>query len=251
MQRPFENKTALVTGSSSGIGAATAIALAAQGADVLIHYNSNAQPAEFIMEQVMQQGVHAELLQADLSQEADVHQLVEQIKGRKIDILINNAGSLIKRTRVLDMTEDLWSKVMMLNLTSAFFISQGVIPGMLERKSGVIVNLSTVAALTGGGIGSFAYASAKGAVSTMTRGFAKEFASQGIRVNAISPGTVNTGYHRQFSTEQMLEGAKSATPLGRLGEPEDIAGAIVFLCSDAAAYIHGQVIEVNGGFYMG
>ena len=118
------------------------------------------------------------------------------VAGKRIDILINNAGSLIRRTRVLEFTEELWDQVLTLNLSSAFFLAKAVLPGMLERKSGVIVNISSVAARNGGGLGALAYSTAKAGLSTATKGLAKEFAPHGIRINAVSPGTVDTEYHR-------------------------------------------------------
>ena len=152
---------------------------------------------------------------------------------------------------MLQFTRELWDKVMMLNLTSAFFLSQAVLAGMTERNSGVIINMSSVAARFGGGLGALAYSSAKAAVSTMTKGLTKEFAPQGIRVNCISPGTIDTGYHRAFSTAEGLDGVRAATPVGRLGTAEEIADMVVFLASDQSTFLHGQVIEINGGFFMG
>ena len=170
---------------------------------------------------------------------------------RPIDLLVNNAGSLIRRTPVLEFGEELWDQVLTLNLTSAFFIAQAVLRGMAERKSGVIVNVSSVGARTGGGIGALAYCAAKGAINTMTRGLAKEFGPHGIRVNAVSPGTVDTNYHRNFSTPAGLQSVAAATPLGRIGDAREIGEVIIFLCSAAASFIHGEIIEINGGFFMG
>ncbi len=247
---PFHDMNVLVTGASSGIGAATATAFARQGANLLIHYNSRESEAHTVQEEVLRHGVEARLVQADLTTMEGTHELAEFAAGQPIDILVNNAGSLLARARVLDFTPELWDRVMMLNLTSAFFLAQAVLKGMVERKRGFIVNVSSVAARTGGGPGAIAYATAKGAVSTMTKGLAREFAPLNIRVNAVSPGTVDTNYHRTFSTPEALNGVRSATPAGRLGAPEEIADTILFLCSDQASFIHGQVIEVNGGFLM-
>lgn len=246
----LKDMTALVTGASSGIGAATALALASEGANILLHYNSNAGGAKNVVEQILQKGVEATAIQADLTTREGIRSLSRYAEAKPIDILINNAGSLLARTPVLDFTEELWDSVMTLNLTSAFFLSQAVLRGMKERQQGIIVNVSSVAARNGGGIGALAYSSAKAALSTMTRGLTKEFASCGIRINAVSPGTVQTNYHETFSTPQMLEGMRSITPAGRIGTSAEIADVIVFLCGPQARFIHGQVIEVNGGFLM-
>jgi 3-oxoacyl-[acyl-carrier protein] reductase len=248
--REFEGLTALVTGSSNGIGAEAAVSFAARGAKVLIHYNNARDGAEAVLARVREAGSDGEIFHADLSRIEGVHKFLGDIAGRPVDILINNAGSLVQRTKFLEFTEDIWNRVYMLNLTSAMLITQKVLPYMVEQKRGFVVNVSSVAARNGGGIGAIAYASAKAALSAMTKGLAKEFAPHGIRVNGVSPGTVDTNFHRVFSTEQMLNNVKAMTPLGRLGLSEESADVIVFLCSDASKFIHGQMIEVNGGFLM-
>jgi 3-oxoacyl-[acyl-carrier protein] reductase len=242
--------TALVTGASSGIGAAAVHALGTRGAHILVHYNRQENEARRVLERLEQAGGRGDLVQADLSNMDGVRRLVQAVDGRSIDMLVNNAGSLIQRTRVLDFSEELWERVITLNFTSAFFLAKAVLQGMVERKHGCVVNISSVAARNGGGIGALAYASAKAGVSAMTKGMAREFAPLGIRINAVSPGTIDTNYHRQFSNEQMLTGVRAATPMGRLGTAEEVADVIVFLCSEQARFIQGQVIEVNGGFLM-
>jgi 3-oxoacyl-[acyl-carrier protein] reductase len=243
-------KTALVTGASSGIGAASALALGKAGAYVIVHYNSQQTEAENVLQQIRTAGSDGEIVQADLGSREGTDVLCAFAATKAIDILVNNAGSLVARTRVLDFTYELWEKVMMLNLTSAFFLSAAVLRGMAERKSGVVINMSSVAARFGGGLGALAYSAAKAAVSTMTKGLTKEFGPQGVRVNCISPGTIDTGYHRSFSTSEGLDGVRAATPIGRLGTAEEIADLVVFLSSDQSSFIHGQVIEINGGFFM-
>ncbi len=246
--KKFGGMTALITGASSGIGAASATAFGARGARVLIHYNRQENEAQRIIERVRGAGGQGELLRADLTTMDGVRSLVRALAGRRIDILVNNAGSLIQRTPVLNFTEELWEQVLTLNLTSAFFLAKAVLAGMVERKSGFVVNVSSVAARNGGGLGALAYASAKGALSTMTMGLAKEFAPFGIRINAVSPGTIDTKYHRNFSNDQILSAVRAATPMARLGTAEEVADVILFLCSHEARFIQGQVIEVNGGF---
>jgi 3-oxoacyl-[acyl-carrier protein] reductase len=242
--------TALVTGASNGIGAETAVALAGEGARVLMHYHSAHENAKQVLARVQEAGSDGELISCDLSSRRGVDQLIEALGDHPVDILINNAGSLIRRTKILDFDWELWNATMMLNLSSAFFLTQAVLRGMTERKRGFIVNVGSVAGRVGGGIGASAYAAAKGALTSLTKAMAREFGPQGIRVNGISPGTVDTNYHRNFSTQAMLDGVKAATPLGRLGTSEEIASVILFLCTPAASFVHGQMIEVNGGFYM-
>lgn len=246
----LEGRTALITGASSGIGAASAIALARCRANIVLHWSSHREGAEATLAAVRAEGVHGELLRADLSHNDGIEAMLGLLGSRHIDILVNNAGSLLERTRLLDITPGLWERTFTLNLTSAVRLTQAVLPGMLQHGHGIIINMSSIAARNGGGIGAIAYASAKAALSTFTRGLAKEFASQGIRANAIAPGTIETNYHKQFSTLEALEASRAATPQGRNGTAEDVADVVVFLCSDAARYIQGQSIEVNGGMLM-
>jgi NAD(P)-dependent dehydrogenase (short-subunit alcohol dehydrogenase family) len=248
----LKGMTALISGASSGIGAATALALGKLGAYILLHCHNNTQGALEILDQIRTCGGDGAVLQSDLSTAEGIRCLIGLVRetGWPVDILVNNAGSLLQRTRFLDFSDTLWDQVMTLNLTSAVMITRAVLAGMVERRRGFIVNISSVAARNGGGIGAIAYATAKGALSTLTKGLAKEFAPQGIRVNAVSPGTVDTNYHRNFSTPESLQAVAAATPLQRIGTPEEVADVVVFLCSEQARFIQGQVIEVNGGFLM-
>jgi 3-oxoacyl-[acyl-carrier protein] reductase len=153
----------------------------------------------------------------------------------------------VKRVTTTECTEALYDEVMNLNVKSAYFITQAVVPHMMRQRDGVIVNLSSIAARTGGGTGAAVYAAAKGSILTLTKGWAKELAPQGIRVNAVSPGTVDNAFHERFSNKHILDSVVAMTPAGRLGTNEEVADTILFLCSDAARYIHGQTIEINGG----
>ncbi|MCZ2075748.1 MAG: SDR family oxidoreductase [Bryobacterales bacterium] len=244
--------TTLVTGASSGIGAAIALGLASCGARVLVHYNSNLDGAREVACQIQARGGEAELFPGDLSCADGVCKFTEKIQalGRPVDILVNNAGTLLRRARILEVSGELWDDVITLNLKSAFFISQTVVPGMMERGQGCIVNISSLAAMMGGGIGASVYATAKGGLSTLTKAFAREFAPHGIRINAVSPGTIDTNYHRRFNTKEGLESVRVATPAGRIGTSSEVADVVLFLCSDAARFVHGQVVEVNGGYWL-
>jgi 3-oxoacyl-[acyl-carrier protein] reductase len=246
----FKDQTVLITGASAGIGAAAAQAFGSRGAHVIVHYHTRREAAEKVVASIAAAGGSGEIVQADLGAKEGVDSLCGWLKDHPVDILVNNAGSLVRRTRVLEFTPELMDQVLLLNFTSAFFVAQAVLPGMVERKRGTIVNISSVAARNGGGLGALAYAAAKAALSAMTKNMAKEFAPLGIRVNTVSPGTIDTDYHRTFSTEQMLNGVKAATPAGRLGTSEEVADAILYLCSDGARFIQGQALEVNGGFLM-
>ncbi len=249
----FADKTALVTGASRGIGAATAIALARAGVSrVLIHYGSYREGAERTLALVEGAGTQAELLSADLASSPGIDGFIADLKGAapEIDILVNNAGSLLQRARLAEYTGELFERVMNLNVKSVYFIAQAVAPYMIAKRAGTIVNVSSIAARNGGGLGSTVYAAAKAAVSAMTKGLARELAPHGIRVNAVSPGTVENHFHEVFSTREMLDNMRAQTPAGTLGTNEEVADTILFLCSRESRYIHGQTIEVNGGMYM-
>ena len=239
---------AIVTGASTGIGRAIAIALARAGADVAIHYGSSRKEADETARAVESHGRRAVLVQADFRDptaagkavEAAVHAL-----GAPIDILVNNAGSLVGRSAVEEMDAELWQEVIALNLSSVFFATKAALPYLGDGAR--IVNVSSVAARHGGGPGAFAYAAAKGGVMTLTRGLAKELASRNIRVNAIAPGVIETPFHDKFSTPEQLETFRKGIPLGRLGTSEECAGAVLYLVSPLATYVTGQSIDINGG----
>jgi 3-oxoacyl-[acyl-carrier protein] reductase len=243
----LSGKTALVTGASRGIGAATAIALARAGVSrFLLHYNSFYEGAQDTLKGVVAAGASGSLLNANLGTLEGIHAFVDTMP-REIDLLVNNAGALLQRVATTECTEALYDEVMNLNVKSAYFITQAVLPHMMKRREGVIVNLSSIAARTGGGTGAAVYAAAKGSILTLTKAWARELAPHGIRVNAVSPGTVDNAFHERFSTKQILDSVVALTPAGRLGTNEEVADAILFLCSDRARYIHGQTIEINGG----
>lgn len=245
-------KTALVTGASSGIGAATALAFAELGASVAIGYHINAAGAEEVVAQVGRIGGTAVALQADLRQASEAAPLVARAVEAlgPIDILINNAGSLVARMPLAKLTAEGWDEVMNLNLKSAALCTQAAAPAMIERKSGAIVNVVSIAGRNGGGPGAGAYAAAKSGLIAYTKSLAKELAPHGVRVNAVSPGVIDTPFHEVFSTPETIAGFVRNIPLGRVGTSMECAKAIAFLASDAASYIVGETIEVNGGQLM-
>lgn len=253
MLAELKGKTALVTGASRGIGSATAVALARSGcAKVVVHYNSYPEGANAVVEQVRAAGAESEAIQANLGTPEGIREFRAKLRatGFAPDILINNAGSLVKRSSLVEFPEELFDQVMDLNFRSAWFLGQEVAPAMIAKGWGVIVNLSSIAARNGGGPGAAIYAASKAAVACITKGMAKELAPKGVRVNAVSPGTVDNHFHEVFSTREMLDGVIKMTPAGKLGTDEEVADTIVFLCSDAARYIYGQTIEINGGMFM-
>lgn len=245
-------RTALVTGASSGIGAATAAVLSDLGARVAIGYFQNEAGAKQVCDQIRGTGADAITIRADVRRGDEIRALVKQTTDQygPIDILVNNAGSLVKRTPLREMTEEGWDNIMDLNLKSALLCSQAVAPSMVERKRGTIINIVSIAGRNGGGQGSGAYATAKAGLIAFTKALAKEMAPHGVRVNAISPGVIDTPFHEMFSTPEMIAGFVKTIPLGRVGTSIECAHVIAFLASDAAGYLVGETIEVNGGQLM-
>lgn len=253
MNLDLNGKTALVTGASKGIGRAIAIALARAGARVVVNYFKSEEEARNVVQKIEALGREALLVRADVTNLEQIDKMAEQAEGAfgPVDILVNNAGHMIRRCRNMEMTEQLYDEVMDLNLKSTVFVTKRIAQGMIERRSGTIINMSSVAAHTGGGGGSSVYAASKAAVIAYSKGLAKELAPYGIRVNTVSPGFIgNTNFHATVSTEEGRRAAIANVPLGRQGEPEDVADVVLFLASDMASYLTGETIEINGGSFM-
>lgn len=249
----FDEQVVLITGASTGIGAALARAFGAAGANVVVHYNSNKDAAKRVADDIELAGGKALLIKADITNASQLEKIVSATLEHfgRIDILINNAGSLIQRQSVQEMPDTVYQTIMDLNMTAVFRLCQLVIPVMQRQGHGNIINVTSIAARNGGGGGSVIYASSKGAVSTFTRGLAKELASHNIRVNALSPGTILTPFHERFTDQARMEATVATIPMGRAGTPEECVGAVFFLASDMMSrYVTGQIIEVNGGQLM-
>jgi 3-oxoacyl-[acyl-carrier protein] reductase len=248
----FSEEVAWVTGSSTGIGAASAVALAHQGCRVAVHYNRSEDEAREVIERITASGGDAMLVGGDVSDAGEVERMAREVEDRygRLDVLVNNAGSLIERRSFSEITEDLWDSVMSVNLKSVFLCSKAVLPMMKRQGRGRIINMTSVAARNGGGPGSAAYASAKGGVSTLTRAMAKELVAENILVNGVAPGVITTPFHDRFTPPDVRERLAAAIPMGREGTPEEVAGAVLFLASPWADYLVGEIIEVNGGQLM-
>lgn len=248
----FFEEVAWVTGSSTGIGRACALALAKEGCKVAVHYNRSEGEAREVVEEIESSGGKALLVGGDVANSGEVKQVVEEIENRfgRLDILVNNAGSLIERRGLEEMDEDLWDRVMDVNLKSVYLCSQAALPLMKNQGRGKIVNMTSVAARSGGGPGSVAYATSKGGVSTLTRAMAKELIPEGIIVNAVAPGIITTPFHEQFTPDEVREKMTGSIPIGREGTPEEIAAAVVYLASPQSDYLVGEIMEINGGMLM-
>ena len=269
----FTGKVVLVTGASSGIGRATAEFFGECGAHVAVSYLKNQAGAAAAVAAISANhargaaasgvessqtvtesgGGRAIAIQADVTKNSEIERMIAEVEAQlgTIDILVNNAGSLVERLKTAELTEARWDEVFALNVKSAFFAAQAVIPKMLEKGAGCIVNVTSIAGRNGGAPGSIHYSAAKGAMLTMNKGLAKEFANQGIRVNGVSPGVIDTPFHETFSTpEAMANFANNIIPMGRVGTSREVAQVIAFLASDAASYLCGETIEINGGMLM-
>jgi 3-oxoacyl-[acyl-carrier protein] reductase len=243
----LSGKSVLITGGASGIGQGIALAFAAEGANVAITY-ATSDPAETVA-QLKEKGVKTLALKADLRQEKDCESVVKETISAfgDLDILVANTGGLLKRSRVVETSLELWNEALVLNLTSTFLCCRAALRHMEPKKKGNLILMSSLAAHDGGGPGASHYAATKGAVLTYIRALAKEVGPLGIRVNGLAPGLIATRFHDTFSTAEGRKATAERTPLRREGTPKDCAGAALFLASDDSSFLTGEIIEVNGG----
>jgi len=251
MTSELAGRVALVTGGAVGIGRAAALALADAGAAIGLHYHSSDAEAVATQAAVQALDVDCFLLQADLTDETRANSVVDRLmeKAGRLDVLVNNTGSPVERTRIEDCSTALWRQIMDVNLTSAFLVTRRAIPHLRASGRGSIVNVLSLSIQTGGANGAGPYAAAKGGLQVMTRTLARELAPQ-VRVNALMPGVIETRHHEVFTTPERMEQYRKETPLARNGTAEEVAQVIRFLAGDAASFVTGALIDISGGRFL-
>lgn len=244
-------RVALITGAGTGIGQASAILLAQAGATVAAHYHTSDAGAKKTLAEIERQSGRGFLIRADLTEESQVRSMVETVitNAGRLDILFNNAGSVIERAKLEECSLSLWKQVLDVNLTSAFLASREAIPHLKKSGHGSIINNLSLSVQTGGSGGAGPYAAAKGGLMVMTRTLAKELAPT-VRVNSIMPGVVETPHHEAFSTAEKMEDYRRQTPLARNATAEEIAQTVLYLASDASSFMTGAVLDLNGGRFL-
>lgn len=253
MTTDLKGKAVLITGSSTGIGAAAARAFGRAGARVGVHCHSSEAQARAVVADIGAEGGTAALFHSDLMKAGEPRRLVDTVHRHfgRIDVLVNNAGNVFGRKPFADWGEDEFDAMLQLNVRSVVAMCQAVIGVFRAQGGGNIINVTSIAARNGGGPGVVLYAATKGFVSTVTRGLAKEFAPDRVRVNGVAPGVILTPLHDRHTPPATLDALKATVPMGRLGTADECAGAFLYLASDAmSGYVTGQILEVNGGQLM-
>lgn len=249
----LKEKKALVTGGASGIGRAISLELANMGAALIIHYHRSKESAESLAAQIHSSGGKAEVVQADLTEEAGVQALTDFVIERwdNLDVLVNNAGDLVGRHKLEEVQMDFYRKVVAVNLDSNVLVTRAMIPLLKKSGSASIVNLASLAGRKGGHGGSAIYSMTKGAILTLTRALSTELAPYGIRVNAVAPGFIlGSAFHALHTSEESKQATIRDIPLKRAGTCEDVARAVAFLASEYDGFITGATLDINGGVYM-
>jgi 3-oxoacyl-[acyl-carrier protein] reductase len=249
----LKGKVVLVTGASTGIGAAVARAFGAEGSTVVVHYHASEAAAREVVAAIEIDGGRGHAMRADATHPEQMAGLVKATVDRygHLDVLINNVGDLVRRCPIADSSEELFDAVVDLNVRSVVSTSRAAIPHFRAQGRGSIINTTSIAARNGGGPGSVLYASSKAFVSTFTRGLAKELAQEKIRVNGVAPGVIVTPLQSRHTSATQMEAFRTSVPMGRLGSAEECVGTYLYLASDAlSGYVTGQILEVNGGQLM-
>ena len=252
MNNKLVGKNILITAGAQGIGESITKHFIDSGANVAIHYYSSANTANQLMAEAINKGQKAVAINGDLTNEADANSLVEKtieaLGG--LDILINNAGSLVARKELNEIDTEFWNKVMDINLTSMMFVTRAAAPHLAKNEHSSIINLASLAGRKGGHAGSLAYSTSKGAILTLTRALSAELGSQGIRVNAVAPGLIlGTSFHNTHTTKESAAKTIAGIPILRAGNAADVARAVLYLASEYDGFITGATLDINGGVY--
>lgn len=252
MKNKLAGKNVLITAGAQGIGEAITRHFIDSGANVAIHYFSSSDTADQLTEYAIGKGQKAIAINGDLTKEADANTLVEKTVAvlGGMDILINNAGSLVARKMLSDMEADFWHKVMDINLTSMMFVTKAAVAHLAKNDNSSIVNLASLAGRKGGHPGSLAYSTSKGAILTFTRALSSELGPKGIRVNAVAPGLIlGTSFHNTHTTKESAAATTAGIPIQRAGNADDVARAVLYLESEYDGFITGATLDINGGVY--
>ena len=252
MDNKLKNKNVLITAGAQGIGEAITRHFIDNGANVSIHYFSSAENAESLKKYADSKGQKAVIVRGDLTKQSDANSVVDKTVESlgSLDILINNAGSLVARKTLSEIEQEFWNKVMDVNLTSMMFVTKSATPYLIKNTNSSIVNLASLAGRKGGHAGSLAYSTSKGAILTFTRALSNELGPEGIRVNSVAPGLIlGTSFHNTHTTKESADKTIAGIPIQKAGNPDDVARAVLYFASEYDGFITGATLDINGGVY--